>query len=239
MVALYETHMSALTLVSNKIQYFSSHFHFFYVQRTKRRTLFHLHCLSFQRYKIDDWSHLSCIVPDIWRQWGCLIYALNVGALSSANTISQRVYSSYCSVETNIFGIGEHWFFRSDELCGSTAKTYFCVIWCQFAPLDSVRLSQPRESSVVEQMSDVCVLVKLLQFTSLRDTSLPEFLSETLFSPVVILSSCVQSLKLNRDLLFREKIKIWTIVPCSLCIIGMSCLAFLSHFFTSLHNQVF
>lgn len=108
--------MSALTLVSNMIQYFSSHFHFFYVQRTKRRTLFHLQCLSFQRSKIDGWNHLSCIVPDIWGQWGCFIYALNVGTLSSANTISQRVYSSYCSVETNLFGIGGHWFFRSDEL---------------------------------------------------------------------------------------------------------------------------
>jgi hypothetical protein len=86
------------------------------------------------------------------------------------------------------------------------------------------------ESSVVEQMSGVCVLVKLLQFTSLGDTSLPEFLSETHCSPIVVLSSCVQSLKLNRDLLLRrKKFKIWTIEPCSLHIFGMSCLAFLSH----------
>ncbi len=83
---------------------------------------------------------------------------------------------------------------------------------------------------MVEQMSDVCVLVKLLQFTSLGDTSLPEFLSETCCSPIVILSSCVQSLKLNRDLQFRmEKIKIWTIEPCSLHIFYITCLAFLSH----------
>jgi hypothetical protein len=64
--------------------------------------------VSFQRSKIDDWNHLSCIVPDIWRQWGCFVYALNVGTLSSANTVSQSFYSSYCSIETNLFGIGGH-----------------------------------------------------------------------------------------------------------------------------------
>ncbi len=78
-------------------------------------------------------------------------------------------------------------------------------------------------------MSHVRVLVKLLQFMSLGDTSLPEFLSETGCSPIEILS-CVQSLKLNKDLLFRrEKIKIWTIKPCLVRTFAMSCLAFLSH----------